>query len=99
MALFQFCNRVLGRRRLNPSNVALRFVRPHTHESALEAYSAKVRFFRLSAVIRAYVGQGLREDLERLENDSVTALIDSLKRRGVSEEILAEALSESTYGK
>jgi len=46
-------------------------------------------------LIRAYVGQGLRTDLERLENDSVAALVESLKRRGVSAEILQEALAEA----
>jgi len=45
-------------------------------------------------LIRAYVGQGLRADLERLEPDSVTALVESLKRHGVSEKILQEALAE-----
>ena len=45
-------------------------------------------------LIRAYVGQGLRADLERLEQDPVTALVESLKRHGVSEEILQEALAE-----
>ena len=45
-------------------------------------------------LIRAYVGQGLRADLERLEQDPVTMLVESLKRHGVSEEILQEALAE-----
>ena len=45
-------------------------------------------------LIRAYVGQGLRVDLERLEPDPVTALVESLKRHGVSEEVLQEALAE-----
>jgi hypothetical protein len=45
-------------------------------------------------LIRAYVGQGLRTDLEQLEKDPVTALVESLKRRGVSEEVLQEALAE-----
>lgn len=43
---------------------------------------------------RAYIGQGLRTDLERLEGDTVFALIASLKRHGVSEEVIQEALSE-----
>jgi len=43
---------------------------------------------------RAYIGQGLRADLERLENDTVSALVESLKRHGVSDEVLQEALSE-----
>lgn len=45
---------------------------------------------------RAYIGQGLRVDLERLEGDTVSALIASLKRHGVSDKVLQEALSEVT---
>lgn len=45
-------------------------------------------------LIRAYIGQGLRVDLERFESQTVTALIASLKRRGVSDEVIQEALSE-----
>ena len=44
---------------------------------------------------RAYIGQGLRADLERLEGDTVSALIASLKRHGVSDEILQETLGEA----
>ena len=45
---------------------------------------------------RTYIGQGLRTDLERLENDTVSSLIDSLKRHGVGEDVIQEALSEVT---
>ncbi|KAB0243199.1 hypothetical protein [Microcystis aeruginosa] len=47
-------------------------------------------------LIRAYIGQGLRADLERLEGDTISALVASLKRHGVSDEVLQEALSEIT---
>lgn len=47
-------------------------------------------------LVRAYIGQGLRSDLERLEGDTVSTLIASLKRHGVSDEIIREALSEAT---
>jgi hypothetical protein len=43
---------------------------------------------------RTYIGQGLRADLERLEGDTVSALIASLKRHGVSEAVIQEALGE-----
>ena len=36
-------------------------------------------------LIHAYIGQRLRVDLERFESDTVSALIASLKRRGVSD--------------
>jgi hypothetical protein len=45
-------------------------------------------------LIRAYIGQGLRADLERLDNNTVNALIASLKRRGVSDDVINEALTE-----
>lgn len=43
-----------------------------------------------------YIGQGLRADLEHLEGDTISALIASLKRHGVSDEVLQEALGEVT---
>ncbi|MGB7484951.1 MAG: hypothetical protein WA901_02085 [Phormidesmis sp.] len=43
---------------------------------------------------RAYIGQGLRVDLERLENDTVSSFIDSLKRHGVGDDVIQEALNE-----
>ncbi len=45
-------------------------------------------------LVRAYVGQGLRMDLERLENDTLAAVVESLKRHGVSEEVINAALGE-----
>ncbi|MGF2036047.1 MAG: hypothetical protein RMZ43_012150 [Nostoc sp. CmiVER01] len=47
-------------------------------------------------LVRAYIGQGLRSDVERLDGDTVSALIASLKRHGVSDEVIHEALSEVT---
>ncbi|WP_414755400.1 hypothetical protein [Anabaena sp. CCY 9910] len=47
-------------------------------------------------LVRAYIGQGLRVDLEILEGDTVSALISSLKRHGVSDEVINESLSEVT---
>lgn len=43
---------------------------------------------------RAYIGQGLRADLERLEGSSVSALVASLKRQGVSDAVIQKALAE-----
>ncbi|MGQ9872569.1 MAG: hypothetical protein ACUVQO_17545 [Leptodesmis sp.] len=46
--------------------------------------------------MRTYIGQGLRADLEWLESDTVSALIASLKRHGVSDEVIQDALGEVT---
>ena len=46
-------------------------------------------------LIRAYIGQALRKDLERLDADTMTELISSLKKRGVSQKVISEALAEA----
>lgn len=48
-------------------------------------------------LVRAYVGQGLRVDLERLENDTLAALIESLKRHGVSADVINAALDDVAH--
>lgn len=48
-------------------------------------------------LVRAYVGQGLRMDLERLENDTLAAVVESLKRHGVSEKVINAALGEVAH--
>ncbi len=48
-------------------------------------------------LIRAYIGQCLRLDRERFESETVTALVASLKRRGVSDAVIDEALSEVVH--
>ncbi len=45
-------------------------------------------------LIRAYIGQGLRADLERLDEAPIARLIENLKARGVSEETLTKALAD-----
>jgi hypothetical protein len=46
-------------------------------------------------LIRAYVGQCLRKDLERIDTDAMSDLVSSLKRRGVSQDLIEEALKEA----
>ena len=48
-------------------------------------------------LIRTYIGQGLREDLEKLENSPFWELIESLKRHGVEEDIINQALDEIAH--
>ena len=48
-------------------------------------------------LIRAYIGQGLRVDLERFESETIGALVASLKRHGVSDSVIEEALSEVAH--
>ncbi len=45
-------------------------------------------------LVRAYVGQGLRLDLERLADDRVALLVASLQRQGVNPAAIEAALAE-----
>lgn len=43
---------------------------------------------------KAYVGEGLRRDEAYFANDATARLIDTLKKRGLPESILDEAMRE-----
>ena len=46
-------------------------------------------------LIRAYIGQCLRKDLERLDrNPGLERLLESLRRQGVEEEVINSAIAE-----
>jgi hypothetical protein len=61
----------------------------------LKRVAPHLGFTGYQPLLRAYVGQGLRTDLQRLENSpSIAALVDSLRRKGVDEELLESAVAE-----
>ena len=78
------------------TNVTLRI--PEDVVDDLKRIAPLLGFSGYQPLMRAYIGQGLRADLEKLENDTVTALIGSLKRHGVDEELLNIALNEAVHG-
>lgn len=46
-------------------------------------------------LIRAYIGQGLRRDLEKIESrPKLNDLVKSLRRYGVAEEVISSAIAE-----
>ena len=46
-------------------------------------------------LIRTYIGQGLRQDLERLSlQPGIERIIESLRRHGVAEEVINSAIAE-----
>lgn len=55
-------------------------------------------FSGYQALLKTYVGQGLRHDLERLDDDKVTALVSSLKKRGVADDVISDALNDVAHG-
>ena len=61
----------------------------------LKAIAPTLGFSGYQPLIRAYIGQGLRKDLARLENDQVKLVVESLRRHGVNDQVIAEAIAEA----
>lgn len=61
----------------------------------LKAVAPLLGFSGYQPLIRAYIGQGLRKDLERLENSPLRRVADSLRLLGVDPQIIDEALRRS----
>jgi len=61
----------------------------------LKRIAPQLGFSGYQPLIRAYVGQGLRTDLARLENiPELDTFIESLRRKGVDDKVIAEAMTE-----
>ena len=60
----------------------------------LKKVSLRRGFSNPETLMRAYIGQGLRSDLERLENSEISGFIESLRRQGVKDEVITSALSD-----
>ena len=52
-------------------------------------------FSGYQALLRSYVGAGLRDDMERFERSDVARLIAKLRESGVPEETLSKAAAET----
>jgi hypothetical protein len=61
----------------------------------LKEIAPTLGFSGYQALIKAYISQGLRKDLQRLEGASVQTLTESLRRRGVKEEDISAAIKEA----
>ena len=63
----------------------------------LRRIAPQLGFSNVEALVRAYIGQDLRNDLVKLEQTpEVSSLIESLRRKGIKDDILADAIAEIT---
>lgn len=62
----------------------------------LKRIAPMLGFSGYQPLMRAYIGQGLRADLERLDQETEFArLVESLRRQGVGEKVLETAVAEA----
>jgi hypothetical protein len=62
---------------------------------SLRVRSGALGYSGYQPLIRAYVGRGLRKDLERLDRSPGQALAESLRKRGMSDSTIAEVIAEA----
>lgn len=46
-------------------------------------------------LIRAYIGQGLRKDVDRLENSQIHLITESLRKHGIDDEVISSVIAEA----
>jgi hypothetical protein len=64
----------------------------------LKRIAPRLGFSGYQPLIRAYIGQGLRADLEQLESKpELSNLIESLRRQGVQDDVIAQAVIEASH--
>ena len=61
----------------------------------LKEIAPMLGFSGYQPLMRSYIGQGLRMDLEKLDGGQVAALTDSLRKHGVSDEIISDVMAEA----
>ena len=75
------------------SSVTLRM--PEDVVEDLKRVAPTLGFAGYQPLIRAYIGQGLRKDLARLDRPELTELEKSLRRHGVKSDVISAVLGEA----
>ena len=60
----------------------------------LKRIAPMLGFSGYQPLMRTYIGQGLREDLERLENAPIAKFVEALRHNGVTDETIQRAINE-----
>ena len=61
----------------------------------LKEIAPALGFSGYQPLIRAYIGQGLRKDRARLENSQLQALTQSLRKHGITDQVISAAIAEA----
>jgi hypothetical protein len=61
----------------------------------LKEIAPSLGFSGYQPLIRAYIGQGLRKDQDRMENSQVQVLTESLRKHGIADQVISAAIAEA----
>ncbi|MFQ5856669.1 MAG: hypothetical protein ACE5LU_13615 [Anaerolineae bacterium] len=89
-------NKLKQRLRKDRPMTMISFRIPEDVVDDLKRIAPLLGFSGYQPLIRAYIGQGLRADLARLEgNQTMSEFVESLRKHGVEEEVIASAMAEA----
>ncbi|MBZ5538328.1 MAG: hypothetical protein LAO31_20440 [Acidobacteriia bacterium] len=88
-------NELRGRLRKDRPMTSITIRMPEDVIKELKRVAPLLGFSGYQPLIRAYIGQGLRRDLEKIESrPKLHDLVKSLRRYGVTEEVISSAIAE-----
>jgi len=61
----------------------------------LKEIAPSLGFGGYQPLIRAYIGQGLRKDLDRLENSQIHLITESLRKHGIDDQVISAVIAEA----
>ena len=61
----------------------------------LKEIAPTLGFSGYQPLMRSYIGQGLRKDLQRIEGSQLKTLTESLRKQGVADEKISAAIAEA----
>jgi len=89
-------NKLKQRLRKDRPMTMISFRMPQDIVEDLKRIAPVLGFSGYQPLMRAYIGQGLRVDLERLDGSvEINNLIESLRNHGVEETVLSSAMAEA----
>ena len=89
-------NKIKERLQKNRPMTSITLRMPEDVIEDLKRIAPLLGFSGYQPLMRAYIGQGLRADLERLEGQEViSTMIESLLKQGVDENVIASAMSDA----
>ena len=60
----------------------------------LKRIAPMLGFSGYQPLMRTYIGQGLRADVERLDNTPIAKFVEALRHNGVPDEVIQRAINE-----
>ena len=63
----------------------------------LKEIAPSLGFTGYQSLIKAYISEGLRKDLQRLDGSQVQALTESLRKQGVADELISAAIEDAGF--